>query len=54
MQFAALAYSPGPGKPEYLIVTSRRTGRWIFPKGQPEKNEPGWGTAAREAFEEAG
>lgn len=53
-QFAALAFLPGKGKPKFLVVTSRRTGRWIFPKGQREKNERGWETAAREAFEEAG
>jgi len=53
-QCGALAYRLRRGQPTYLIVTSRRTGRWIFPKGQPEKDESGWETAAREAFEEAG
>lgn len=54
LQFAALAYLFDRGEPTYLIITSRRTGRWIFPKGQPDKGENGWETAAREAFEEAG
>jgi len=54
LQYAALAYQCEQGEPTYLIVTSRRTGRWIFPKGEPEKDEQGWETAAREAFEEAG
>jgi 8-oxo-dGTP pyrophosphatase MutT (NUDIX family) len=53
-QCAALAYLWDGDEPTYLIVTSRRTGRWIFPKGQPVKGEKGWETAAREAFEEAG
>ena len=55
LQYAALAYLlEKGGAATYLVVTSRRTGRWIFPKGQPEKGEDGWETAAREAFEEAG
>ncbi len=54
LQFGALAYLLEKKQPKYLVITSRRTGRWIFPKGQPEKDENGWETAAREAFEEAG
>ncbi len=54
VQFAALAYLIDEEGPKYLIVTSRRTGRWIFPKGQLEAGEAGWEAAAREAFEEAG
>lgn len=42
------------GKPKVLLLTSRRTKRWIIPKGWPiEKLGPA-GTARREAFEEAG
>ena len=32
-QVAALAWRQGATGPEYLLVTSRRSGRWIFPKG---------------------
>jgi len=37
-----------------MLVTSRRRGRWIIPKGSSDRNEPGFFTASREAFEEAG
>ena len=53
-QYAALAFEPRGSRTRYLLVTSRRTGRWIFPKGAPEPGERGWETAAREAREEAG
>ena len=54
IQCAALAFEPRGSRTRYLLVTSRRTGRWIFPKGAPEPGERGWETAAREAREEAG
>ena len=37
-----------------LLVTSRRDGRWILPKGWIESGELPARSAAREAFEEAG
>jgi 8-oxo-dGTP pyrophosphatase MutT (NUDIX family) len=37
-----------------MLVTSRETGRWVIPKGWPEKNMTGSAVAAMEAFEEAG
>ena len=37
-----------------LLLTSRRRGRWILPKGWPEKNLPLNATAMTEAMEEAG
>lgn len=37
-----------------LLVTARRSGRWIIPKGWAERGLPPHRLAAREAFEEAG
>jgi 8-oxo-dGTP pyrophosphatase MutT (NUDIX family) len=37
-----------------MLVTSRRTGRWIIPKGWPMKRRAPHIAAAREALEEAG
>ncbi len=37
-----------------MLVTSRGTRRWIIPKGWPMPRRTPGGTAAREAFEEAG
>ncbi|MBM3095568.1 NUDIX domain-containing protein [Ensifer sp. T173] len=42
------------GAPKVLLITSRRRGRWIVPKGWPMKGYPLLVAAAREAFEEAG
>src|SRR3546814_16555788 len=39
---------------EYLLISSRETGRWVIPKGWPKKGRPGWRTAEEEAYEEAG
>lgn len=39
---------------EILLVTTRRTGRWIVPKGWPIAGCTPSECAAREAFEEAG
>ncbi len=39
---------------EILLVTTRRTKRWIIPKGWPIKGLKPAKSAAREAFEEAG
>lgn len=53
-QSGAIPYSVVDGIPAFLLVTSRRSGRWIFPKGKvPEEMTPAQ-SAAREAFEEAG
>ncbi len=53
-QFGAVPYRRGAGGLEFLVITSRRTGRWIFPKGgkMPFLSAPD--TAAEEAYEEAG
>jgi 8-oxo-dGTP pyrophosphatase MutT (NUDIX family) len=37
-----------------MLVTSRRTKRWIIPKGWPMRRKEAHATAKREAFEEAG
>jgi len=42
------------GSLEIMLVTSRRTGRWIIPKGWPSKQLEDPDAAAREAMEEAG
>ena len=55
LQYAALPYRlNGDDTPEVMLVTSRETRRWIIPKGWPHKGKSPHGSAAREAFEEAG
>ncbi|MBC2604558.1 NUDIX hydrolase [Pelagicoccus albus] len=41
-------------KPKIVLVTSRTGDRWIFPKGQPEKDRSKQKVAKDEAWEEAG
>ena len=41
-------------KPEVLLVTGRRSGRWMIPKGWPMIGKSLAAAAEREAFEEAG
>lgn len=54
-QHAALCFRrTSAGECEILLITSRDTGRWVLPKGWPEKGEDGAATALREAYEEAG
>ena len=53
-QFGALCWRKRADKVEILLVTSRRSGRWIIPKGWPMPEETPPGAAATEAFEEAG
>jgi len=50
----ALVYRLRSGRPEFLLITSRRSGRWIIPKGRREQHEAPHVAVAREAFEEAG
>ncbi len=42
------------GKLEILLVTSRRTGRWLAPKGWTMPGKKPWRAAEIEALEEAG
>ncbi len=54
-QYGALPYRIDEGgQVEILLVTSRRSRRWIIPKGWPVKGLTPALSAAREAFEEAG
>ncbi|WP_255731560.1 NUDIX hydrolase [Phaeobacter sp. B1627] len=42
------------GRIKVLLVTSRRTGRWVIPKGWPMVGKTDAEAAAQEAWEEAG
>ena len=53
-QYAALCYRIRKDKPQFLLITSRGTGRWIVPKGWPMKGKSPAKAALREAWEEAG
>ncbi len=55
VQYGALPYRFTPEAAlEILVVTTRRTRRWIIPKGWPIKGLRPPKAAAREAYEEAG
>ena len=53
LQYAALPYRANEA-PEFLLITSRDTGRWVLPKGWPMKGKKPHVCAAQEALEEAG
>ena len=53
-QFGALCWRRKEGRIQIQLITSRRSGRWIVPKGWPEPGHTPAEAAAREAFEEAG
>ena len=53
-QSGAIPYTIVEGRAVFLLITSRRSGRWIFPKGTPIEGHAPWQVAAREAYEEAG
>lgn len=53
-QSGALPYAMVGDRIVFLLVTSRRTGRWIFPKGSVSTGMTPWDSAAKEALEEAG
>lgn len=53
-QFAALCYRIVKNRVEILLITTRRTGRWIIPKGWPIDGLTPADCAAQEAWEEAG
>lgn len=53
-QFAALPYRVDRSGPRILLITTRGKGKWLIPKGWPVKGRRSRGTAAQEAFEEAG
>ena len=54
IQYAALPYRLSGETVEVLLVTSRRTRRWILPKGWPIVGHRPPACAANEALEEAG
>ena len=53
-QFGAVPYRRTEDGLSFLLITSRRTGRWIFPKGGRIAWLSPAACAAQEAFEEAG
>jgi 8-oxo-dGTP pyrophosphatase MutT (NUDIX family) len=53
-QVAAVCYRVRGGDIEFLLVRTRGTGRWTFPKGSAEPGLTHAQAAALEAFEEAG
>lgn len=53
-QFGALCWRKQNDEVQVLLVTSRRTRRWIVPKGWPIDGEAPADAASTEAWEEAG
>lgn len=53
-QVGVLPYTMIDGRVVFLLITSRRTGRWIVPKGSLIEGETPWRSAEIEALEEAG
>lgn len=53
-QAGAMPYAIVDGRMAFLLITSRRSGKWIFPKGAIEPGFTPWDSAASEALEEAG
>jgi 8-oxo-dGTP pyrophosphatase MutT (NUDIX family) len=53
-QFAALCYRFKHDKLQVCIVTTRKSERWILPRGWPTHKQTAHDGAAIEAFEEAG
>jgi 8-oxo-dGTP pyrophosphatase MutT (NUDIX family) len=53
-QVAAVCYRVRAGSIEFLLVRTRGSGRWTFPKGSTEPGLTHAQAAALEAFEEAG
>jgi 8-oxo-dGTP pyrophosphatase MutT (NUDIX family) len=54
IQYAALPYRTEGKQVQILLITSRRTRRWIIPKGWPMNGFRPQDAAAAEAAEEAG
>lgn len=54
LQVGALVYRLKNDAVEFLLITSRGTGRWIIPKGWPMPGRTLAQAALREAYEEAG
>jgi len=54
LQFGAIPYRHVDGEIVFLMITSRGTGKWIFPKGGLIEGLSPAESAAQEAYEEAG
>lgn len=50
----ALPFRLKRGEAEFLLISSRGSGRWIIPKGHWEAHETARAAALRESFEEGG
>src|SRR5690606_21273383 len=53
-QYGTIPYRIIDGRVVYLMITSRGSANWVFPKGSPIKGLTPRETAAQETFEEAG
>ena len=53
-QYGVLAYDMEDGEPRFLLITSRRSRRWVIPRGNPIGGLSPALSAAQEAYEEAG
>jgi 8-oxo-dGTP pyrophosphatase MutT (NUDIX family) len=53
-QVGVIAWLPDERPLRFAVVTSRRTGRWVFPKWSVDEGMTPAAAAAREAMEEAG
>lgn len=54
-QYGVLAYEVSDdGETRFLLITSRRTKRWVIPRGNPIRGLSPSQSAAQEAYEEAG
>ncbi len=53
-QVGVIAWLPDLSPVRFAVVTSRRTGRWVFPKGSIDEGMTPVQAAAQEALEEAG
>jgi len=55
VQYGALPYRLTAGsRPQFMLITSRETRRWVIPKGNPSSGMVAHTAAAIEAEEEAG
>ena len=56
LQYAAICYRRDKSRDafEMLVVTGRKSGRWVLPRGWPMEGRAPHQVAEREAFEEAG
>jgi len=54
VQYGALPWRIAEGELQVMLITTRRTGRWMIPKGWPMDDRAPHEAAAQEAYEEAG